>query len=97
MALVRMDTTRTETYWIKDKWFIDITISPDGEAHVIEAWLYHNDCGIKILMFGESWDDTEKHTIQDNPANISDYDDFLDMVECQIDEYIDIYTEEHMI
>ena len=95
MALVKMET-RTETYWIRDKWFVDITISPNRDAHIIEAWLYHKDYGNKDMMFGEAWDDKEKHTIQPIPENISTYEEFLEMVEIDIDDYIRIYEEEYM-
>lgn len=95
MALVKMET-RTETYWIRDKWFVDITISPDKDAHIIEAWLYHKDYGIKDMMYGEAWDDTEKHTIQDKPEYIHTYEQFLAIVESNIPDYMKIYQDEYM-
>lgn len=48
-----------------------------------EAWLYHEHYGIKDLMFGGVW---EQVTMES----------FLDVVEANLEEYIEDYREEYM-
>lgn len=51
---------------------------------VVEAFLFHDQYGIKDLMFGCKLDDCRT------------YGNFIEMVSNNIDEYIESYKEDHM-
>ena len=48
-----------------------------------EFWLYHESVGVKYLMFGLPKTDMDKR-------------EFINRALSQVDEYIDLYTEEYM-
>lgn len=56
-----------------------VDICEDSEAR--SAWLYRSNCGVKTLMWGEDIKQTSR-------------DDFLDMVFCNLPDYIDGYEED---
>ena len=57
---------------------MDIVLGPES----IEAWMFHKDYGVKVLMFGHDLDITHKH--------------FLELVESSIEEDRQHYYEEYM-
>lgn len=92
---MRQTSIETNTYRWNESWYVDIVI--DSEASSIDAWLYHSRYGIKKYMFGESWDDINKHTIQDRPEHIHTYEDFLNLVEANMGTYIKTYIDRFMV
>ncbi len=72
---------KTETYKAGN-WRIDIVETHD-KWNTIEAWLYYKNYGIKDLMFGASLNnDSKEH--------------FLELVEVNLEDYVDDYINEHM-
>lgn len=73
-------TITTQTYSTKYDFLIDIVTKTN--EYYYEAWIYHNQYGIKDLMFGIP---TENQT----------YEEFLEIVFNNLDEYITDYVDEH--
>ncbi len=76
----------TKTYALDDEWRVDIV--DNKEEDIFSAWLYHNECGIKDMMFG--W---PKH--QPNGL-VTDINGFKEMVLCNWYDYAENYHEEYM-
>lgn len=71
----------TETYWIKDKFLMDIVTTPDS----YEAYVYNADYGIKSLMLGLPKDQQDYNkAIELFEYNVMEY----------IDYYIENYMSE---
>lgn len=73
-------TITTQTYSTKNHFLIDI-VSKINE-YKYEAWTYHDEYRVKDLMFGVP---TEQQT----------YEEFLEIVFNNIDEYINYYVDDH--
>lgn len=76
----------TKTYALDDEWRVDIV--DNKEEDIFYAWLYHEECGIKDMMFG--W---PKH--QPNGL-VTDLNGFKEMVLCGWEDYKDGYIEDYM-
>lgn len=78
-----------KTYQYNSDYYVDITAfagkTPD-ENDVREAWLYHKDYGVKMLMFGCPAKQTYGY---------QEYDAFLAMVEANVEDYIKLYQESY--
>ncbi len=87
--MMRDYNIKITTYDYRDGFKVDVI--ENIEKEVIEAWLYHKDCGIKELMFG-----VPKH--QESTGLSITLDGFLDMVEANLESqnYIDNYEDEYM-
>ena len=59
----------------------DIVIDVVELSDVYEAWIYRKNIGLKSLMF-------------EVPKEQQSYDEFLEIVEANIDEHITFYDEE---
>lgn len=66
-------------YELDDGFYLDIADGKDG----YEAWLYHEDYGIKSMMFSIPFSKAGKKR-------------FKEIVEQNIDEYISSYEEDYM-
>lgn len=73
-------TITTQTYSTKYHFLVDIV--KKSNVFIYEAWIYHDQYGVKDLMFGIP---TEQQT----------YEEFLEIVFNNIDEYIDSYVDNH--
>lgn len=73
-------TITTQTYSTKYNFLVDIVTK--SLKYQYEAWIYHVEHGVKDLMFGVS---TEQQT----------YEEFLEIVFNNLDEYITNYVDEH--
>lgn len=73
-------TITTQTYSTKKGFLVDIVTK--SLKYEYEAWIYHEEYGIKDLMFGVP---TEQQT----------YEEFLEIVFNNIDEYINYYVDYH--
>jgi hypothetical protein len=83
MKLEITDQT-TKTYEIHQEGIEEgfrLDITDNGKVY--DAFLYHKQYGTKSLMFG-------------CPKEQQSYDDFLEIVRCNILEYIPDYITEHM-
>lgn len=74
-----------KTYTVKKDFRVDV-ITYKG---MYEAWLYQKGYGVKTLMFGFP---IIQHNIDGTPYTIS-YDEFLQMVENNVADYIPDYLE----
>lgn len=61
----------------------DFLIDITEDEEIREAWIYHKDYSIKSQMWGEPIDQTS-------------FDDFIALVEENIEDYIESYKEEVM-
>ena len=66
-----------------EDYLIEIRVLHDGGK---EAWLQHEDYGISQLMFG----------VESYFNGGQTYEQFKQMVESKLDEYIELYIEEYM-
>lgn len=73
-------TITTNTYQTKNNFFIDIVTKPLESYY--EAWIYNDKYGIKELMFAV-------------PAKQQSYEQFLEIVENNIDDSISVYVYDH--
>lgn len=71
----------TITYETNDKFIVEI--ETDRVEQVYNAYLRHLDYGDKMFMFGM-------------PIGQQRYGEFLDIVECNLDDYIPDYIERYM-
>ena len=77
------DTTVKTTTYTAGAFCIDIVEKPDE----FEAFLYHKGYGIKDLMFGSP---KQQHDGEQT------FEMFLELVEANLTDYINIYREEYM-
>lgn len=68
-------------YSAGDGFLIDVFENKTEDTY--EAWIYHKDYGMKNLMFGM-------------PTTQQRYKEFLECVECDIDEQKRIYSEDYI-
>ena len=72
----------TETYETGNEDFmVDIIRMEDKGDEVFGAWLYRSHMGMKMFMYGV-------------PARVMSYQDFIDSVKANMDEYFEDYDEE---
>ena len=76
---------KTTSYRVSDysDYIVDIVELSDEW----EAWLYHKDYGVKMLMFGFAKKDQNNYPI---PQEM-----FLELVDANVNDYIDDYEEEY--
>ena len=80
--MLRIKGNFSMTFCIRDGFRVDITY--DSDTQTADAWIYHKDYGIKSLMFGSEI--TEDHTLND----------FIEVVEGNVQEYMEDYCDEYM-
>ena len=86
--MFRRLTRQTTSYKVSDysDYIVDIVELSDEW----EAWLYHKDYGVKMFMFG--W---LKHQEPfDGPKDWT-HKMFLELVDANVNDYIDDYEDEH--
>lgn len=77
--------TKVDTYELSLKgFFMEIVTRIDKHGKMYDAYLYHEDYGIKEYMFGLLAD------------NMPDYAYVLEVVEANLPDYISSYVEDHM-
>ena len=76
----------TTTYEVRDNFRVDIVILPNE----FEAWIYQKDNGYKSFMFGLCKNQPDA---KDGETYIT-YDRFIEIVENNLDEYIDSYIDD---
>lgn len=76
----------TLTYKYKGGFMVDIIVTKDE----FEAWIYHKNYGIKMLMWGEP-----KKNFRFGKPYTQTFNDFKELVEFNIDEYAESYAEEY--
>lgn len=77
--MIKLDDVKTETFWVRDLFFVDVNTLPEN----YEAWIYHKEYGVKMLMFGM-------------PKYQQSYEEFLELVDDDAATYIDNYSQEYM-
>ena len=80
MANFKKDTSAKFTQFKRDGFLILIVETDD----MFEAWIRHASYGVSDLMFGCPKQQSFR------------YDDFVELVFANADEYIDIYKDEYM-
>lgn len=80
---MKMTNIKTETYVLDDKWMVDIQTKDD----CFEAYLWHKWYGVKELIFG--------FAIKQNNLPDTTYEDFIDMVESEWEDYKCDYIERY--
>lgn len=84
---MKLLSVKTETYDVGEGFMVDVV--ENGEEFVM--WITHKDHGTKQYCFGspiQNWQWDEPHKISK--------DEFLEMVEANLPEYIEEYREEVM-
>lgn len=71
----------TIKYIAGDGFFVEVF--KNFEEDTYEAWIFHKDYGQKNLMFG-------------CPVSQQTFEEFLEMVECDIEEQKRIYSEDYI-
>lgn len=71
---------KTETFYLNDGYYMDAVTN--NIEHTFEFYIYHESCGIKMLMFGV-------------PQSQQDYDDAVEIAFYNTEEYIEVYDEEY--
>lgn len=77
----------TTTYEVGDGFMVDIVELPD----TFEAWLYHKQYGVKDLMLSSPKQHRRFGKVYTKPL-----EDFLKLVEANVEDYIGGHEEEHM-
>ena len=80
LTLVDEYDYKITTYMKGTRYFIDIV----EWGQFVEAWLYRNDIGVKMMMWGEDLD-VMGHTV----------DDFVRTVDANVREYIKQYERDY--
>lgn len=75
-------TNQKITRYEYKKYYIDIIETKTD----FEAWITGKRCGLSSLMFGEC----KVQPVCENPT----FESFLDLVECNLPEYVALYDEE---
>lgn len=65
-----------------DSYYVDIQVNSDDQ--LVEAWLFHSKLGIKEFMVEIDYSNTDK-----------DFEDFLELIESNIDEWISDFKEKY--
>ena len=90
-AMMKPTNRNTQTYYVEDGFYVDIvSFMNDAHNRQLEAWLYHESYGIKMLMFG---------TEIEVPGGNNSYGEFADTVEFNLingNNYISLYRDEYM-
>ena len=79
----KIEEIKTTTYDAGDGWKVDITEMPGK----YEAFLYPENCGVKMLMFSWPTEQNDGHWTVER---------FIDLVEGNLPEYIATYKNEYM-
>lgn len=72
----------TRTFQHDGNYYIDIVEGPE----MYEAWLYHKDYGVKMLMFGQT---------KAGRRSFDPLQDFIDMTLAYPQEYIETYIDRY--
>lgn len=96
--VTRFNTVRTITFKDFKGFLVDIV--KDSVEDTYTAWLYHENYGIKVLMFGIIIHNQEYRVYGDPNSGIVPViitlKDFIDMVEYQASSYISDYITDYM-
>lgn len=77
MSMTRIEGIRTETYELRDGFYMDIVARPEARW---EAWIYKDYTGEKVMVTGGS-----------PRTDFMNIDQFRNHVKYRVDEYIDYY------
>lgn len=84
--MFRRLTRQTTSYKVSD--FSDYIVDIVEMSDEWEAWLYHKDYAVKMFMFGS----LKKQELFDGPKEY-DLKAFIELVDANVNDYIDVYEE----
>lgn len=67
------------TYNIRDGYYVDVETDLKNPEEY-NVWIYHNMCGLKIMMFGGLW------------SHLTNIRELEEMIDANIENYINLYN-----
>lgn len=82
-----IDFILSKTFQVRDGFYFDLVV--DFKKHMLNAWIWHEDYGVKSYMFGVDYK-------EDNNSYYSEYTQFIELVYNSIESDINAYKKEYM-